>query len=292
VGTTSTTLSIEIDAPVETVFAFLADPVKAVQAFPMGRNVTVSDIMTTREGALRSYRETMPMRLGPVHWDMGDTVTVQEYVPNQRIVDTSSTGPIHEMSVEPSTSGTKLTFTGTVNSRIPLLDKVKVFVFTQGRGQARNMQMVLAEVKNWSKPRWRKPASSAVHLAWRRGRLDRQPTPAVPFRRLRSHHDPASLPLTVGHVDERIRADDDTPPPTSPTGCIRCGGPPVRWAVMNPSTSDTVTCSGGVDRAEQHLQVVADGQHRVRPTPPGHERQVVIQHRHTQPNSRLTHRVL
>lgn len=147
VGTTSTTLSIEIDAPVENVFAFLADPGKAVQAFPTGRNVTVSDIVTTRDGALMSYRETMPMGLGPVHWDMGDTVTVQEYVPNQRIVDKSSTGPIHEMSVEPSASGTKLTFTGTVSSRIPLLDKVKVFLFTQGRGQARNMQMVLAEVK-------------------------------------------------------------------------------------------------------------------------------------------------
>ena len=146
-GTTSTTRSIEIDAPVERVFAFLADPVKAVQAFPMGRNVTVSDIMTTREGVLTSYRETMPMRLGPVHWDVVDAVRVEEYVPNQRIVDKSSSGPIHAMNVEPSGSGTKLTFTGTVNSRIPLLDKVKVFVFTRGRGQERNMEMVLTEIK-------------------------------------------------------------------------------------------------------------------------------------------------
>jgi len=146
-GTTSTTLSIEIDAPVERVFAFLADPAKAVQAFPMGRKVTISDIVTTPDGRLTSYRETMPMRLGPMHWDVSDTVKVEDYVPNQRIADRSSSGPIHVMSVEPAGGGTRLTFTGTVNSRIPLLDRVKVFLFTQGRGQERNMEMVLAEFR-------------------------------------------------------------------------------------------------------------------------------------------------
>jgi uncharacterized protein YndB with AHSA1/START domain len=147
VTTTTTTRSIVIDAPVERVFAFLAAPEKAVLAFPTGRKVTVSDIATSPEGAVTSYRETMPMRLGPLHWDMRDTVTVEEYVANQRIVD-RSTGPIiHAWRVEPSGGGTRLTFTGTVSSRIPLLDRVKVLVFTQGRGQARNMDMVLAEVK-------------------------------------------------------------------------------------------------------------------------------------------------
>jgi len=156
-GTTSTTRSIEIDAPVEKVFEFLADPEKAVLAFPMGDKVTVSDIATSREGALMSYRETMPVTLGPFHWDMSDTVTVEEYVPNQRIVDTSSTGPIHAMTVEPSGSGSRLTFTGTVSTRVPLLDRLKVFVFTQGRGQARNMDIVLAGVKKLVEARSVKP---------------------------------------------------------------------------------------------------------------------------------------
>ena len=147
VTTTTTTRGIVIDAPVEKVLAFLTDPEKAVQAFPMGRNVTVSDIAISPEGAVTSYRETMPVRLGPLHFHVRDTVTVQEYVANQRMVDKSSTGPIHEWTVEPSGSGTRLRFTGTVSTRIPLLDKVKVFVFTRGRGQARNMDMVLAEVK-------------------------------------------------------------------------------------------------------------------------------------------------
>ena len=146
-GTTSTTLSIEIDAPVEKVFAFLADPAKAVQAFPKGGKVTISDIVTSPDGDLKSYRETMPMRLGPLHWNVSDTVKVEDYVPNQRIADRSSSGPIHVMSVEPAGAGTRLTFSGTVSSRIPLLDMVKVFFFTQGRGQARNMEMVLAEFK-------------------------------------------------------------------------------------------------------------------------------------------------
>jgi len=131
----------------EPVFAFLADPVKAVRAFPMGRKVAISDIVTSPDGGLTSYRETMPMTLGPMHWDVSDTVVVEEYVPNQRIADRSSGGPVHVMSVEASGSGTRLTFTGTVSSQIPLLDKVKVLVFTRGRGQARNMEMVLAEVK-------------------------------------------------------------------------------------------------------------------------------------------------
>lgn len=78
-----------IDAPVERVFAFLADPGRAVQAFPMGRNVTVSDIAVSPDGAITSYRETMPVRLGPLRWDMRDMMTVQDYVVNQRIVDKS-----------------------------------------------------------------------------------------------------------------------------------------------------------------------------------------------------------
>jgi hypothetical protein len=82
-----------------------------------------------------------------MHWDVSDTVKVEDYVPNQRIADRSSSGPIHVMSVEPAGGGTRLTFTGTVSSRIPLLDRVKVFFFTQEGGQARNMEMVLAEFK-------------------------------------------------------------------------------------------------------------------------------------------------
>ncbi len=64
-GTTSTTRSIEIDAPVEKVFAVLADPEKAVLAFPMGDRVIVSDITTSSEGTLRSYRETIVDRADP-----------------------------------------------------------------------------------------------------------------------------------------------------------------------------------------------------------------------------------
>ncbi len=145
-GTTSTTRSIEIDIPVERVFAFLADPVKSVQAFPMGRNGTVSDIATSPGG-----RHELPgdhaHAARPIALDWSDTVGVEEYVANERIVDRWSTGPIHVMIVEPSGNGTQLTFTGTVSTRIPLLDKVKVLVLTQGRGQARNMDMVLAQVK-------------------------------------------------------------------------------------------------------------------------------------------------
>ena len=146
-GTTSTTRSIEVDAPVERVFAFLADPRESVRAFAMERTVTVSDIETSSEGAVKGYRESTPMRLVPVHWDVHDTVRVEEYVPNQHIVDRSSMELLHAWKVAPSETGTRLTFTGSVSTRIPLLDKVKAFVFTKGRGQARNMDLVLADMK-------------------------------------------------------------------------------------------------------------------------------------------------
>jgi hypothetical protein len=42
------------------------------------------------------------------------------------------------------------------------------------------------------------------------------------------------------------------------------------------------------DHGEEHLQVVSNGEHCVRPTLASHEPQVVVQHRHTQPQLRLS----
>lgn len=53
-GAISTTRSIRIDAPVEWVLVSLPDPGKSVQACPVGRNVSVSDISTSPDVAVMS----------------------------------------------------------------------------------------------------------------------------------------------------------------------------------------------------------------------------------------------
>jgi carbon monoxide dehydrogenase subunit G len=145
--TTSMTRSIEIHAPVEAVFAFVSDPVKATEAVPWGHGkITVGDIRTAENGALTGYRYTGSMAVGPLHFQMHSDVKVTEYVPNRRYVEHSS-GEVATLALESTGDGTRLTFTVAVSSRIPLMDKVKVLVGTEGRGQARNMDMVLAEIK-------------------------------------------------------------------------------------------------------------------------------------------------
>lgn len=144
--TTASTRSIVVDAPVETVFAFVTDPAKSLQAFPWRGGVVVSDIETNADGTIKGWTLTGIVRLGPLRYQLKNTMAVQEYVPNERFVVRPS-GAVETFVFEPVGDRTRLTLTISVSTRIPFLDKVQVFISTEGRGQARNMDMVLARMK-------------------------------------------------------------------------------------------------------------------------------------------------
>jgi carbon monoxide dehydrogenase subunit G len=139
-ATSTATRSIDIDAPVRVVFAFVADPEKVIGCFP-GRRTVVSDVDRTPDGVVASYRVTA--HLGPI--PIGGVMTRETYVPHERIVEGGDSwvfAPLGEDGAR-----TRLTLTGTVSSPLPLLDKIGVFIGTSGRGQERNLEEWLLAVK-------------------------------------------------------------------------------------------------------------------------------------------------
>lgn len=143
--TASATRSIEIDAPVEKVFAFVADPFKAMEAMDTLGRVVVSDVVTTPEGAVRSWTWTERFRLLP--FNVHAKVTRQEQIANQRIVEKHSTGPVCRYTFEPVVGGTRLTYTAELARPIALLTKVQAFVTTKGKGVESDMDKFLAAIK-------------------------------------------------------------------------------------------------------------------------------------------------
>ena len=63
--TSSATRSIEIDAPDEKVFAFVADPVKSMDAMQTLGRVVVGDVEATPEGDVTSWTWSERFRLLP-----------------------------------------------------------------------------------------------------------------------------------------------------------------------------------------------------------------------------------
>jgi hypothetical protein len=59
-------------------------------------------------------------------------MTREVYVPNERIVDHSSTGPVWTFTFKPDATGTTLSLACGVSSKVPLLDKLEDAVFWNG----------------------------------------------------------------------------------------------------------------------------------------------------------------
>ena len=59
-------------------------------------------------------------------------MTREEYVPNERIVDHSSTGPVWTFAFEPDPDGTTLSLAMELSTRVPLLDKLEAAVLSKG----------------------------------------------------------------------------------------------------------------------------------------------------------------
>lgn len=142
--TSSATRSIDINAAIEEVFAFMSNPVESLKADPEFRGV-ISDIETDPRGVVTGYKWTE--RIGQLPFDVHSETTVEECVLNEHLVERNSAGYVSRVSVAPSDGGTRLTLAFEFSSHIPLLDRLKVLVATQGKGLDRYIDAYLREIK-------------------------------------------------------------------------------------------------------------------------------------------------
>jgi len=124
--TSSATRSIEIHAPVEKVFAFIADPYRRMQAQGrvFGRHIRVSDVQTSPEGTITGWKVTT--RFAPLPIDISLPVSRREHAPNKQLVEQALTltKDLDVFTLEPTPTGTRLTWHAECSSPIPYLEKL------------------------------------------------------------------------------------------------------------------------------------------------------------------------
>jgi hypothetical protein len=142
--------TVEIDAPVETVFGYCDNPQwaeAAIQASASGRFSHISDVRRGPDGLVTTCKIITPIGLGRLHYDYKITMTRLETVPHQRIVERQSTGPLQTDTFEPTGTGTRYTHTMQYTTRFPLLDAVGKFLLTAGKGMQWTLDDGVAAVK-------------------------------------------------------------------------------------------------------------------------------------------------
>ncbi len=141
--TTTHKRSVHIDAPVEKVFDHVKDPrhfYDALAGSERGRDA-LTDMRMTPDGVGSTYRWTSS-KFG-IH--LKGVMTREEYLPNERIVDHSSTGPVWTWTLEPDPTGTTLTLAFEYSTTVPLMDKVVDRVGWHGD---RDLEAMLAYMKS------------------------------------------------------------------------------------------------------------------------------------------------
>jgi uncharacterized protein YndB with AHSA1/START domain len=147
---TTVTQTVEIDAPVEKVFKLLADPEQyyTVREGSRGVDLAITDVERDADGEVKTYKVVQPINIGRLTYHTVLPVTRGTQVPNERIVDKHPIGGIETELLEPSGAGTRWTHTHTMQTRIPLLDKIEVLLITGGRERwAQSLDEGMAAVK-------------------------------------------------------------------------------------------------------------------------------------------------
>lgn len=146
--TTSVTRSIEIDAPVEEVFAYMSDPQRQTQALAraLGRRVVVTDVQTSPDGVVTGWTWSTRFVL-PI--DYTARATRAEHVANQWIVNRhhTITKDTDTFTFESTGIGTRLTWRAELSAPIPLLEGVAIRMAAKGRSYGRQIEDSLVEVK-------------------------------------------------------------------------------------------------------------------------------------------------
>lgn len=138
--TTTHKRSVHIDAAVATVFDYVKDPHHFYDAFPDEQGTTLTDVTLTPEGVVSTYAWKGKMFI--FHHE--GVMTREDYIPNERIVDHSSTGPVWTYTFEPDPTGTTLSLAIEYSTKVPLMDKVIDRVVWNG---GRDLDTMLANMK-------------------------------------------------------------------------------------------------------------------------------------------------
>lgn len=125
---TSHSRTIHIDAPVERVFDHVKNPENLFDAMYDGRSTIVEKEVAPNAGKGSTWQWQSHLLFLPFH----GTMTREDYVPDQRIVDVSSTGVVWTFALEPDAEGTALTMEVEVSSAVPFLDRIEDKVFWKG----------------------------------------------------------------------------------------------------------------------------------------------------------------
>jgi uncharacterized protein YndB with AHSA1/START domain len=146
--TTTHKRSVHIEAPVEKVFKHLENPRHFYAAFPGEARPEMLTVDLAPDGhGTYTWRGRMfgfHMLGGEFSTSLQATMTREDYVRNERIVDHSSTGPVWTWLFEADPTGTTLTLAYEYSTKVPLADKV---IDRLGWKGDPDVDMMLANIK-------------------------------------------------------------------------------------------------------------------------------------------------
>lgn len=134
--------SVHVDASVDAVFDYVKDPAHFYDAMPERMRAKLRSVKMTPEGVGTTYEWVAGHLAG---FELVGVITRQESVANERIVDSSSTGPVWTWTLEPDGDDTTVTLAFEYSTKIPLMDKVIDAIGWRGD---RDVDAILTAIKN------------------------------------------------------------------------------------------------------------------------------------------------
>lgn len=119
--------SIHIEAPVEKVFDHIKDPHNQFDSYYTNDKPGVAEVDMAPDSGEGSTWKWMSGVLLFIH--LHGTMTREAFVPNERIVDRSSTGIVWTYTVKPDQTGTILSLEAEFSTPAPFLDRIGDKVF-------------------------------------------------------------------------------------------------------------------------------------------------------------------
>jgi hypothetical protein len=116
--------SIHIEAPVDKVFDYIREPRHYWEAFgeDFRRHMAIAEVTMAPDGGVGSTVRLMGRMFLLFHMEW--TLTREEFVLNERIVDHANTGGVWTLTVEPDESGTTLSAAFGWSSKVPFVGEV------------------------------------------------------------------------------------------------------------------------------------------------------------------------
>lgn len=106
----------------EEVFGYIEEPDHFIAAMPANHHASLGAVQRTPDGAVSSY-ECVYRELGRQHIAV---FTREKYAAGRCIVDRSSAGPVHTLTLAPHGKGTTLTYSWDASTLLKVVDALFV----------------------------------------------------------------------------------------------------------------------------------------------------------------------